>query len=132
MKKVFGSILKILGVVFLAIIAFNVISVINLDSSASSGTSDKFLFPAKDVKMVKETKNAWGVVGMIKNYPNEAVKGGVKIKFLNSNGDVVYSSKAFVNSGDELRPGQSANFEYYTDPSKFNGVTDFDVEFFRR
>ena len=84
------------------------------------------------VKVIKPYPNSWAVSGMVRNTSSKAIKGAVKIKFLNSNGDVVHSNRAKVNDGDPIDPRQAANFEYYADPSTFDAVTDFKVEFYER
>ena len=60
---------------------------------------------------------------------NHPIKGYVKIKFLNARGDIVKTVNAYVNSLDPFNPGQAAPFEYWDDPSEFEGITDFQVIF---
>jgi len=84
----------------------------------------------EDVKIIKKHSNAWAVSGMIRNNSSSHLKGAVKIKFLNSKGDVVHSCRAKVNDGDPLKPGQAGNFKYFTDPEKFDDVDNFDVVFY--
>ena len=86
----------------------------------------------ENVKIKKEFPNAWAVTGMVRNNGSSSIKGAVKIKFLNSNGDIVHSTRTKVNDGDNLNSGQAGNFEYFAKPEKFDGVTDFDVEFYER
>jgi len=90
------------------------------------------IYSVENVRIVKEHSNAWAVKGVVRNDSNRSIKGAVKIKFLNSRGDIVYSTKAYVNDGDPLQPGQAGAFEYYKDPETFNGVNNFDVEFYER
>jgi len=83
----------------------------------------------ENVKVQKDNKFAWAVVGSIRNVSDSEINGYVKIKFLTSNGDIVNTAKTKVNDGDSFSSGQAASFEYYTEPSNFDNVTDFDVEF---
>lgn len=102
----------------------------NKESTNSSSTSTKK--KVENVQIKKEHSNAWAVTGMIRNNSSLEIKGAVKIKFLNSRGDVVHNTRAKVNDGDPIKPGQAGNFEYFTDPDKFDDVTDFDVKFYER
>ena len=100
------------------------------DSSTKANTiSTDSKFKVERVQIKKESEFAWSVVGMIRNQSSSDVKGHVKIKFLNSAGDILNTAKAKVNDGDSFFSGQAASFEYFTEPSKFEGVTNFDVEF---
>ena len=83
----------------------------------------------ENVKIKEDSKFAWAVVGMIRNKSSSDIKGYVKIKFLNSTGDIVYTTKARVNDGDSFGPGRAASFDYFTEPKNFEGVTDFEVDF---
>ncbi len=56
----------------------------------------------------------------------------MKIKFINSKGDIVHSNRANVNSGDYFSSGQAANFEYFVSSEKFKDVVDFQIEFYER
>ena len=103
-----------------------------LDTSNSGTSSSTSKTKVENVKIKKEHSNAWAVTGMIRNESSTSIKGAVKIKFLNSKGDVVHSNRAYVNDGDPIKPGQAGNFEYFTDPEKFDDVTDFDVVFYER
>jgi hypothetical protein len=84
----------------------------------------------KNVRISKDYPNAWAVKGSIKNNTDKPLKGAVKIKFKDSNGDIVHSAQAYVNDGDYFNPGQSASFEYFESPERFKDVVDFDVEFY--
>lgn len=86
----------------------------------------------ENVKINKDNKYAWAVTGMIRNNSSSNIKGAVKIKFLTSSGDIVHTTRTKINDGDILKPGQAGNFDYYTEPENFNGVTDFDVEFYEQ
>lgn len=86
----------------------------------------------ENVKINKENKYGWAVTGMIRNNSSSNIKGAVKIKFLTESGDIVHTTRTKVNDGDVLKPGQAGVFDYYTEPENFNGVTDFDVEFYER
>ena len=84
------------------------------------------------VRINKKSSTGWAVIGKIRNLENSPIKGYVKIKFLDSNGDIVKTYTAFVNGGDPLKPGQAGPFEYWTDPDDFDGVVDFQVIFVSR
>lgn len=106
-------------------------------NSSSSTTKDSYStsttnVSVENVHISKDHSNAWAVKGSIRNNTTHSIKGAVKIKFINSNGDIVHSNRAYVNGGDSFSPGQSANFEYFTDPETFNDVVDFQVEFYER
>lgn len=83
----------------------------------------------ESVRTVQEYSNAWCVRGMVRNLENHPIKGYVKIKFLNSVGDVVRSHMASVNDGDHIAAGQAACFEYYGSPKEFRNVVNFQVIF---
>lgn len=83
----------------------------------------------ENLKIKEDSKFAWAVVGMIRNESSSYISGYVKIKFLDLNGDIVYTSKAMVNNGDSFEPGIAASFDYFTEPKHFDGVTDFEVIF---
>lgn len=106
-------------------------------NSSSSSTNDSYStsttnVSVENVRISKDHSNAWAVKGSIRNNKTHSINGAVKIKFINSNGDIVHSNRAYVNGGDSFSPGQSANFEYFTDPKTFNDVVDFQVEFYER
>ncbi|WP_236979968.1 hypothetical protein [Membranihabitans maritimus] len=104
----------------------------NPGSSSSSSTKKSINVSVENVRIEKDFPNAWGVKGSIRNKTNRSIKGTVKIKFINGKGDIVHSSRAYVNDGDPFGAGQSANFEYFVEPKTFDGVKDFEVEFFER
>lgn len=83
----------------------------------------------ESVRTVQEYSDAWCIRGMVRNVENHPIKGYVKIKFLNSLGDVVRSHSASVNDGDSIAPGQATFFEYYADPKEFKNVVNFQVIF---
>ena len=101
-------------------------------TSNTSTTISEPNFVVEGVQIKKDFKNAWTVSGMVRNKTSYPVKGAVKIKFLNSKGDVVHNNRAKVNDGDPIKAGQSASFDYTTDPSNFEDVDNFDVEFYER
>ena len=84
----------------------------------------------EDLKIIKESQTAWAVKGLIRNNTTIPIKGAVNIKFLNSNGDIVYSTKAYVNDGGYFAPGQAAIFDYFDSPSQFKDVVNFKIEFY--
>ncbi len=83
----------------------------------------------ENVRIHKLYPTTWGVRGLVRNLENHPIKGYVKIKFLNARGDIVKTVSAYVNSLDPFNPGQAAPFEYYDNPSEFEGVTNFQVIF---
>ena len=83
----------------------------------------------ENVKIGQSNPVAWCVSGMVRNLENHPIKGYVKIKFLNSRGDIARSYSAFVNDNDPIAPGQAASFEYFGSPEEFEGVVDFQVIF---
>lgn len=86
----------------------------------------------ENVHINKKNKYAWSVEGMVRNKTSSNIKGYVKIKFVNSNGDITYTTMTKVNDGDYFKPSQSANFDYYTEPNNFEGVIDFDIIFIEK
>ena len=110
-------------------------SLISCGFDSSTKTTESFTsskFKVEKVKIKEDSKFAWAVVGMIRNESSSDIKGYVKIKFLNSNGDIVYTTKAKVNDGDSFGPGRAASFDYFTEPKNFDGVTDFEVDFIEK
>lgn len=106
-------------------------------NNSSNTTTDSYSttfvnFSVENVRISKDHRNAWAVKGSIRNKASHAIKGAVKIKFVNSKGDIVHSNRAYVNGGDSFEAGQAANFEYFTDPETFNDVVDFKVEFYEQ
>lgn len=101
------------------------------ESSASTYSTTSNV-SVENVRISKDHKNAWAVKGSIRNLTDTSIKGAVKIKFIDNHGDIVHSCKAFVNGSDSFDSGQSANFEYFTTPEKFNNVVDFKIEFYER
>jgi hypothetical protein len=97
------------------------------EKTTESFTSSKV--KVENVTIKEDSKFAWAVVGMIRNESSSDIKGYVKIKFLNSRRDIVYTTKARVNDGDYFGPGRAASFDYFTEPENFDGVTDFEVNF---
>ena len=126
----------ILGIITIIVIAFllnqNSESEFDYRINKSNVSLAKTKVSVENVRINKNSKYAWSVEGMIRNKTSSEIKGYVKIKFLNSSGDIVYTSKAKVNDGDTFSSGQSANFDYFTEPKKFEGVTSFDVEFIKK
>ncbi len=116
----------------LVVIVFFLFLAIASTENDSSTSSSSVNVSIEDVKIVKEYSNAWAVKGKIRNNTTHSIKGAVKIKFINNNGDIVHSNRAFVNDGDSFDPGQAANFEYFTDPKTFEDVVDFKIEFYER
>ena len=84
---------------------------------------------SENVRTVQSRPNAWCVKGMIKNLERYPINGYVKIKFLNSKGNIVAAHSAPVNNGDYFSAGQAAPFEYFAKPEEFKGVTDYQIIF---
>ena len=84
---------------------------------------------AENVHMEKTHSNAWCVKGSIRNLAKSSVKGTVRIKFIDINGDVIASYSAYVNDLDPIMPNQAGPFEYFTRPSDFDNVDHFEVLF---
>lgn len=122
--------LKSIGNKIILTLALSILISCGFDSSKNTTedfTSSKT--KVENVKIKKDNKFAWAVVGMIRNESSSEIKGYVKIKFLNSSGDIVNTTMTRVNDGDSFEPGQAASFDYYTEPDNFDDVTDFDVHF---
>ena len=125
LKSIANKIILTLTLTFLISCGFD-----SSKKTTESSTSSKV--KVENVKIKEDSKFAWAVVGMIRNESSSDLKGYVKIKFLNSNGDIVNTAKAKVNDGDFFSPGQAASFDYFTEPKNFEGVTNFDVDFIER
>ena len=111
---------------------FTLMAIASLDNSSSNTTKSNLNVSVENVRIDKSISNAWGVIGQIRNNTSMPIKGAVKIKFINSKGDIVYSGRAFVNDGDYFKPGQAANFKYFVEPEKFNDVVDFKIIFYEK
>jgi hypothetical protein len=98
-------------------------------STALSIPQKTYNVNVEDLTVDKQLKNAWGIKGRIRNLENKPLKGYVKIKFLDSKGDIVKSAMAPVNGNDYLKSNQAGPFKYYTSPADFNNVTKYDVVF---
>ena len=114
------------------IIAFFYYNSKNNSTSTSSSTAKTINVSIENVKISKDHKNAWAVKGLVRNNTSSTIKGAVNIKFINSKGDIVHTTKSFVNGDDYFDSGQAAIFEYFTDPSDFIDVVDFKIEFYER
>lgn len=114
------------------VIGLFLILAIATSESKDSDSKSSIAVTVEDVKIEKEFKNAWAVTGKIRNNTDKPIKGAVKIKFINSKGDIVHNNRAFVNGGDSFDPGQAANFKYSVDPKTFDDVVDFKVVFYER
>ena len=88
---------------------------------------------ASEVKVediqAEKVPGACRISGKIRNLENHAIKGYVKIKFLDANGDIVKTASAFVNDLDPFEPSQASPFEYYIEPENCDGVVGFNVFF---
>lgn len=111
-----------------------ILAITSLTVSIPKSVSDNILIQStvsvEDVKMIKEYPNAWTVKGMVRNITNKTIKGAVKIKFVNSKGDIVHTTRAYVNDNDDFGPGIAARFSYSTKPVDFEDVVRFIVDFF--
>lgn len=112
---------------------FTIVAVLTsceFDSSNFKTTTIKT--KVENVRIEKKYTETWAVSGMIRNIGNTNIKGAVKIKFLNSRGDIIYNTRTYVNDGDPIKPGQAGSFEYFTNSERFDNVTDFDVVFYEQ
>ena len=124
----------------LSVLIVYVIGSTGQDTGSNSGSSDKTFISApkeprvaiEGVKLDKKDSNAWAVVGKVRNLESYKIKGYVKIKFIDSNGDVVKTHSAYVNDLDLLEPGQAGNFEFFASPKDYDGVVNFKVIFVAR
>ena len=119
-------------IIILSLLLFNEFFKKPVTSIIQEKTLKTELVTCENIKINKESKYAWSVKGMVRNITSFPIKGYVKIKFLNSNNDIVYTTKTSVNDGDSFSTGQAASFEYYTEPENFDGVINFDVEFIEK
>lgn len=101
----------------------------DLGTTGSGNSSD---YSVENLTVDKGLPNAWILKGMIRNTSSSAVVGAVKIKFLTASGDIVHSGRAFVNDNDAIQPGQAGPFDYAVSPDTYNGVVDYDIEFYER
>lgn len=94
---------------------------------AESG--EKLKFAIENLQTDETTYDTtWAVKGMARNKEDRPVRNCyVVIKFKNEKGDILHSAMTALNSSDTLQPGQAAKFEYWTDSSDFDGVTNFSV-----
>ncbi len=125
MKKRFGKQL-------LSIITIGIFTIMALATSKDPTPKISTNVTVEDIKVDKQLKDSWTISGKIKNISDKAVKGIVKIKFINSKGDIVHKHKAMVNDGDSIVPGNTANFKYSAKAKKFDDVVDYKVEFYER
>ena len=95
-------------------------------------TTKSYNVSVENLELRKDHTNAWSIKGMLRNNELNSIKGHVKIKFLNSKGDVLRSALAPVNGNDSLSPGQAGVFKYTTRPVEFENVTNYDVIFVGR
>ncbi|MDE5423360.1 zinc ribbon domain-containing protein [Ancylomarina sp. DW003] len=125
-----------LGVIaiIMAVIYYNISTNVSNNSYKSenykSYTSLTVDVSVENVRISKDHNNAWAVKGAIRNNTTHSIKGAVKIKFINSKGDIVHTNRAYVNDGDSFESGQAANFEYFVSPETFDDVVDFKIEFY--
>jgi hypothetical protein len=128
MKNIFWK--SLVGIMLLS--TLYLVSQLDITSeidSSSSYVSNKIV-KISDVEIHKDYTKSWAVKGMVKNISNKDLSGYVKIKFIDSNGNIKGSNMAKVNDGDSFSPNQSAYFEYYTRSSNFYDIVDFNVTFF--
>lgn len=75
------------------------------------------------------SKETWGVKGKVRNLENHPIKGYVKIKYIDAQGDILQSVNAWVNDGDLVEPGQAAAFEYWDSRKNLEDAVRFQVIF---
>jgi hypothetical protein len=80
---------------------------------------------------VDQTSNPsfWAIEGSVRNLEGHPIKGYVKIRFLNTQGNIVKSVAAAVNDAQPIEPSEVGAFVYRTFRSYFRGVEDFEVVF---
>ena len=83
----------------------------------------------ENLSVDKTKTRSLGVKGLVRNLENHPIKGYVKIKFLNNQGDIIKSALTYVNDGDPLNPGQAGVFEYWCYKKDAIGVVNFKVIF---
>lgn len=83
----------------------------------------------EDLTLSKKYTETWGVTGKIRNNESSAIRGYVKIKFIDGANDITKTASAYVNGNDPVGPGQAAPFEYWTESTDFKGVENFQVIF---
>lgn len=74
----------------------------------------------------------WVVVGKVTNLEKDPIRGLVRIKFLDVNGNLVKSVNAFVTSRESLAPGQTGSFELWTNFTGSTGELDSKIDFVDR
>jgi hypothetical protein len=80
----------------------------------------------------KSNKYAFTLNGTVYNNCGKDVNGYVKIKFIDSNGDIRHTAKARVNDGDYFSDRQSAPYHYSAKPIEFIDINTFEVVFIAR
>jgi hypothetical protein len=78
---------------------------------------------------MKNEFGVWVIEGRVRNLEKHPIRGFVRIKFLDANGNIVKSVNAFVTSRDSLAPGQAASFELWTNFTRSTGKLDFEIDF---
>lgn len=136
MKGITG---KHILIIVAALILLNVIIGINTDGIINNGVdrttrnTEKTISSKRvSVERVWLDKSRSGIntiKGMIRNNTSGMIKGNVTIKYINSSGDIIGSTRAYVNDGDPFSSGRAASFDYSGEPSEFRGVVDFEVIF---
>ncbi len=71
----------------------------------------------------------WAIEGSVRNLESHPIKGYVKIKFLNKEGQIVKAVATAVNDGQPISPSGSGAFVYRAFSSHFTGVAGFKVVF---
>jgi hypothetical protein len=71
----------------------------------------------------------WAIKGTVRNLESRPIKGYVKIKFLNANGQIFKSAATAVNDATPLDPNQIGNFLYPAFKSYFTRAVNFQVNF---
>lgn len=81
---------------------------------------------------MKDQLGVWVVEGKVRNLEKHPIRGFVRIKFLDANGNIVKLANAFVTSRDSIAPGQAASFELWTNFTGSTGKLDFEIDFVER
>ncbi|MFI8377312.1 hypothetical protein [Leeuwenhoekiella sp. NPDC079379] len=89
----------------------------------------KMVVDISPITVVKDSKFLWSINGSVRNIANKEIKGYIKVKYLNSENDIIGDAKAHINQGDYFRSGQSVLFKINKDPKELESVEYFDVQF---
>jgi hypothetical protein len=95
----------------------------------SYSRKDKSCVTKEFTNVITNNRFAYTLEGTVYNQCETKKKGYVKIKFIDSNGDIRHSAMTNVNDGDNFNPKQSAPYSYSAEPDKFVDIKEFEVVF---